>query len=485
MRPLVPTPAQTAAIEKMVTEPTRAALNCSGLGTGKTVMAVELAKALSARTVLVVAPIGTHVGWIRTFQRQGTNLPIVRIQTVEDFDLLRTKTPGIYVVGREMYYLGHNSAREADGSLKMKTVTKDGKETEVPVRLAKWDWRKTNPDLHIVDESHSAQNRWGLMFKTLKTHPSKFRLAMSGTPQGSTFDGFWSVTRWLWPALIDRSKTRWVAEWCDQKRVVKGKNEDGELEWVTKIVGEKTPGKFLTTLPCVVQLVAAKVPYRQINGMVNLTPAMREAWDDMKDKNIAWLKDNPMVAKLPIERRIRLRQMALAYPTVTEVLNEEGEIDVMIDFDPDAESPKIDASLKIQARHPGEKILFLTDSAKFAKIAAPRIGAELYYGPTPKKVRAALVDAFGDPKGPQYLLATYQAVAEGTDGLQLACHIEVRFNAVDSPVLEEQVGGRLNRIGQSAPEIIRYDLIARDTLDDLHLNTLDEKVSMRRKELRL
>lgn len=464
MRALTPTREQADAVAKMAAEPTKAALNCSELGAGKTLQAVELAKALGATTVLVVAPLGVQSNWIRTFQRQGINLPLRFIKTDTDgFEQLRKREPGVYLVGREYYYLSGSSSPE----------TIDGTRT----RTAKYNWAKVYPDLHIVDESHSAQNRWGLMARTLMHTPAKYRLAMSGTPQGSKFDGIWSITRWLWRTHVDRSKKRWEAEWCDTERIVIGRDENNELKWVTKIVGEKTPGKYLNSLPCVIQLKTPTVPYKHYDGMVTLTPEMRRVWNEMEKDSIAWLENNPTVAKLPIEKRIRLRQMTLALPT----LNETDEVS----FEPDAPSVKIDAALKIQARHPGEKILFLTDSAKFARIAAPRLGAVLYAGEVSKKDRAALVDAFGSTGDPQYMVATYQSIAEGVDGLQRNCHIEVRFNVVDSPVLAEQVSGRLNRVGQTAEEIIRYNLIARDTLDDVHADRLEANLLMRRKELRL
>lgn len=465
MEPFVLTPEQGEAVKRMTAEPTRACLNSSGLGTGKTLMAVELAKALGSQTVLVVAPLNTHVNWELTFQRQQVNLPVYTIKSENDhFNLLKAKVPGVYLIGREMYYLGATSSE----------VREDG----TRARTAKYDWKKTKPDLHIVDESHSATNRWGLMAKTLNTHPSGYRLAMSGTPQGSKFDGYWSVCRWLWPDRIDRSKRRWEAVWCSTERQVVGREPTGELKWVTKITGEKRPGKFIKSLPCVIQLKAKKVPYELFEGRVDLTPEQRVMWDEMARKSIAWLGDNPTVAKLPVEKRIRLRQMALAVP---EVNDETGEVS----FASDAPSPKIDAALKIQARHPGEKILFLTDSEKFARIAAPRLGAALFTGRVPKKKRREILDSFGTKDGAQYLVATYQAIAEGTDGMQNHCHVEVLFNAVDSSVLSEQAEGRLNRTGQKAEKVVRYTLVARNTADDDHLEALEAKVTLRRKEIEL
>jgi len=460
---LTPTEEQAWAINRMACEETRAALNASVLGTGKTLMAVELAKTLGAKTVLITAPLGTHKGWKATLERQKFPHPVKFINsTNEEFINLKAGVPGAYLVGREFFYLSATNSKLRDDGTRART--------------ARWSWSKIpHIDLHIVDESHSAQNQFGKMFSTLrKMHNVGYKLAMSGTPQGSKFEGIWATTKWLWPDLVDGSKVRWAAQWCEQKQVVVGYDKDaGELKRVTQVVGEKRPGAYLASLPCVVRLELETKPYELYEARVDLCPVQRQMWDEMAAHSIAWLAERPTVAKLPLEQRIRLRQMALGEVS----FDDEGAVA----FAPDCRSTKIDAALKIQARHPGEPILFLTDSERFARIAAPRLGAELFTGRVPKRVRNELVDRFGVDV--PYLVATYQAIAEGTDGLQAHCHIEVLFNIADSPVLNEQVSGRLNRTGQRADKIVRYTLVARNTADDDHFDRAVANMDARRSEV--
>ena len=207
-------------------------------------------------------------------------------------------------------------------------------------RKARWVWTKAKPDLVVLDESHSSANRYGLMFETLKTLPkTPYKLAMSATPQGSHFDGIWAPCRWLWPQYpgpVDRSKQRWVAEWCTVEEVVTGRDAQGELTSVQKVVGEKNPGAFLKSLPCVVKVEADKKPYELYEVYCTLSESHKAVWDEMAETSIAWMNDNPTVAKLPMEKRLRLRQMALAMPDI----GEEGEVG----FVPDAESPKLNAA---------------------------------------------------------------------------------------------------------------------------------------------
>ena len=514
---LTPTETQESTIGQMLKEPTRACLQISALGSGKTLMAVELALRLNAERVLVIAPIGTHKGWEATLKGQGYPHPVrpITTKTPENHAALVAGEPGAYLVGREFFYLSANAAPPKE--TKVDCTYKDGvlsgvtkadeivlaypnNSVHVPVeggefsfgcprpkrvitvsrgRKARWVWTKAKPDPVVLDESHASANRYGLMFETLKTLPkTPYKLAMSATPQGSHFDGIWAPCRWLWPQYpgpVDRSKQRWVAEWCTVEEVVTGKDERGELTTVKKVVGEKNPGAFLRSLPCVVKVEADKKPYEEYNVYVTLSPEHKAIWDEMAETSIAWMNDNPTVAKMPMERRLRLRQMALAMPDI----GEEGEVG----FVPDAESPKLNAALRIQQRHPGEAILYVTDSAKFARIAAPRLGANLLIGGMKKIDRDWLVNNLGVEY--DYLVATYGAVAEGTDGLQKHCHVEVLFNPADGAVPNEQFSGRLNRIGQTADKVVRYNLKAKETLDDEHYVRSEFMTKLRRAEVEL
>ena len=103
MEALTPTAEQAKAIAKIVAEPTRAALNGSTMGAGKTLIAVEVAKGLGAETILLIAPLGTRLGWKVTFERQGVELPFKWINSTKDGKQARSdwdwQLPGIYFVG--------------------------------------------------------------------------------------------------------------------------------------------------------------------------------------------------------------------------------------------------------------------------------------------------------------------------------------------------------------------------------------------------
>ena len=71
-------------------------------------------------------------------------------------------------------------------------------------------------------------------------------------------------------------------------------------------------------------------------------------------------------------------------------------------------------------------------------------------------------------KSVPFIVAVIDAFGTGTDGVQERCNIEVWLNRSFNGVNNEQCEGRLNRQGQKADHVVRYNLTAPksgDTLD--------------------
>jgi SNF2 family DNA or RNA helicase len=427
---------QELAVEKIIGEPTMAALNASLMGTGKTLMATETAIRLGSKTVLVVAPLNTYWGWADTVQRQ-TDYVVPELRKITSMldgkkslaDLADGK-PGWYFVGREYFR------------------TKD--------------WSKIRPDLAIIDECHFAQNRNSKSFRALKTLNPMFRLSMSGTPAGNRFEGFWAVSRWLWPKHIPKSFWAWVYDWCELEYSAFTKHE---------IVGEKNPGEFVANLPCYIRLepshdleIVEEIRY------VDLLPAQRKIYNKFEKDLVVWLEENPMVAEVPIAARIRLRQITLAVPSIDE--------DGGVVFAADAKSTKFQALQEIIEDYPDERMLILTDSQKFAKLVADRLNTTTkvafeWSGTKSQKQREAAKQAF-IVGGCRYIVAVIPAIAEGVDGLQDVCSTIVWLSHSDNSLMNQQVFDRIHRRGQK--EIVKvFDIVARDTFDDPQRESLLQK----------
>jgi len=441
---LILTPEQEEAVQRMVDNPTKASLNASDIGAGKTVCTVETMLRLSVQKSLVICPLGTRVGWEKTLRGQGWDGPILRIDSSkagkEAYAAALRGDRGVYLVGRE-YFL-------------------------------RPDWSKIKWDFVAYDEIHKASNRDSAGNKKLKTVKTKYKMAISGTPFGNKFINSWTVARWLWGSpTIDPARSRWVADWC--------LTEYSPFTAVN-VVGEKVPGAFFNSLPCYIRLEAQILDENgkeieeplELKRHVELTPAQRKMYDKLQQDMVVWLDENPLVVELPVTLRTRLRQATLGELS----FDENGEIN----FAPDCKSSKLDALKEILEDMEDEPVLILTDSKRFARVVVRRIsGAAAWTGDTPQEDRETLLKTFGRKGGPQYLVATIAALGEGVDMLQKVCNTVVWLSRSDDQVMNQQVLGRLHRTGQMR-RVRSIDLVALETYDDGQINgLLRQKLEMR------
>lgn len=442
MEALTPTAQQATAIGCIVNEQSRATLNGSTMGAGKTLIAVESAKGLNAETILVIAPLGTRVGWKVTFERQGVILPFKWInstkagkQALADWEW---QLPGVYFVGVEYF-------------------ARLGWEGKARTRV----WAKV-PDMVMFDEVHRAQNRTSKTFKTLKQLNAGYKMAMSGTPTGNKFDGAWAVTKWLWPNVVPNSYWEWVDTWCAVQYDHFAPNNK-------KVVGEKKPGAFFNSLPCYVRIESElDVQLEEYISYVELSAEQRKAYDQLEKNMITWVEGNPLVVEFPISLRARLRQATLGMFSV----DTDGEVW----FANDCKSSKIDAMLDILENDwDGEPALILTDSRKFADVVVHRLGerASAWHGNVSQAEREERKKAFIDGHL-DYLVAVTSAIAEGVDGLQHGTRNVLWLSRSDNRLLNEQAMARVMRQGQKQT-VRSVEIVAVDTYDSGVLSSHIEK----------
>lgn len=453
MTKMVPTDRQEKAICQVVSEPSGSTLCAAAMGVGKTLIAVEAALRLDTEVLLIVCPLNTRTGWERTLRSQGWKHPIHRVDSRKAgkaaYEALKASEPGAYLVGREYF--------------------------------RQLDWAKVKPDFTVVDEVHFAQNRKTKSFEKLRSLKHGRKLALSATPFRNRFEGAWTVTRWLWPDKVDRSFWRWAAVW--------GKMEyDPFSRMGKKIVGESKPGAYVASLPSYIYLESEiNEPLTEVRH-VELNRAQRKHYREMEEEALTWLGDNPMVATLSITQRIRLRQMTLGVPTVTWYEDPDtGERKADVTFDLDTPSAKIDA-LKdiIKDLDDDEPVLILLgDSERFADVVVHRLGdkAVKFTGKTPQRKREEILETFGKPGGPLYLVATVPAISEGVDGLQHVCNTMVWLSKSEDGILNEQASGRLARTGQKRP-VYSYEIVAEGTYDEGIMSKLIQEELERRETLR-
>lgn len=510
---------QIEAIEKYVAQDKTtgglgAYLDASDTGAGKSDMSSEVAYRIGANTVLLIAPLNTQDGWEDAFENR-TTLPFYVIDSSDqgkaNHAALKRGDRGVYYVTREFFAL---SATSVDPKLKLRKTNvptegltgvfvngemvkhnpqtglvqvdaekmglepettytviaqyRDGTTQEFDAdtyftkgRERLWTWSSCNRklDMVILDEGHSMSNRNATGYKVLKQlAPRKLKGYLSATPFRADFGRAWAPTRWLWPDLIDKSQARWGAEWAEYGFNAH-KGRDGGYE----IIGEKNPGAFVQSLPCFVRIKYEKKPVELHKIRCRLTPEQEKQYTAMLKNAFIWLDENPLVADLPIVQKTRLRQMLLGEVT----FNKDGEVD----FADDCASDKIDKMIRIARKHEGESIVYFTDSKKFAKVAARRLTeagepAVSWTGDVSKAKRREIKRKFvaGDPEV-KHIVAVAAAIGEGSNGLQARSHIDCWANLPYDPVIKTQADGRLNRRGQDADKIIRYELVVPDSVD--------------------
>lgn len=420
---LIPREDQEQDIQHILDNPRTLCAN--DLGTGKTLVSVEAALRSSSDVVLICCPLNTFTGWERTVLSQ-TGCTVQHINSrkagKEAFERLSDGLPGWYLINWEL----------------MRT----------------YDWREFDIDFLIMDESAKLQNRKSRTFKAAKTFRVPRILLLSGTPFGNKIEGAWASLNMLWPEQY-KSFWNWVTAYL---------RTEPDPYTFKKIVGENVPGSVVADMP---SWIRRKAPYEIELAVhtveVTMAPAQAKIYKQFERAAVVFLENNPLLAELPAVKHMRLRQIALAVPTVE--YDEEGEATVY--FKPNAKSAKLDAMLEVIADLPeGEPQLIWTHSKQFVKIVAERLkakgyAAEAFHGDVPKERREEIRRQFG--KEVQFICATIQSAGTGLDGLQIA-NIEHVLSLDENRMNNAQSYGRLRRGGQERV-VNRYVYRSKDTLE--------------------
>lgn len=421
------------------------------VGGGKTLIATETVTRMGAETVLVIAPKQTIKGtWVAFLERQyGIVARLVNSTKAgkQAYQDLIAGTPGWFVIGWEYW-------RRFDGA-------------------DSWVLKGKKIDAVIADEVHRISNRKSKTHRLLVNWRPRIRLGLSGTPAGNKPENLWAVCRWVFPDETPRSFWEWVRDYMVTQYTPFSKNPE--------ITREKNPGEFVSTLPlwrrhtkrgqcCEFHpegMDAAFPEPRDITRTYTLNAAQRKAYKMMEDFSVAWLKDNPLVAEVPIVQRIRLRQITLGVPDIEfdEVTGEP-----IVTFEPDCESAVLKLMLEEVDEFPDdEKFLVFTAHASFIPSIMYRLEqaghrAVEWHGGVSQKQREQHKEQFISDPQTRFLVASIAAIGEGTDGLQHAASTALWLSRSDNRMLNEQAKGRLARTGQSG-QVLNIEFCAEDTLD--------------------
>lgn len=476
-------PEQEAAVQRILAEPTRAALVASQPGAGKTVLSIEVALRLWPDLVLITGVKDTFLQFSDrlTAQSEGT-IPLRRIDATKRgqgamSDYLAS-APGWYFVGSE--YLSAKDYEltpqfDANG---FPLLDKKEKHVKRKVRLKTWD--KVVPDVIIADESHRQSTRHTNANNTLKNLDATWKLAMSGTPAGNRFENFHGITHWLWPNRVERSFALWKQKWCrTESQYIPGGRA------IQKVVGEKSPGAYVKTLPCYIRHeVLDAIPQAEVIE-VDLTAEQMRVYLDLETQLLSWVREHPLSIDWPVTLQGYLRLVTLAEPTVNP---ETGKIQ----FEEDCESAKFDKTMALlNSRWAGENVFLITHSQRWAArltqlLRSAGVNAEEYSGQTSPKERDRIKREFSDGKV-RVLVAVIAATKLGLDGLQLnCCKVLEHSTQVGDPSGMEQALRRIWRPGNPRLDDFEYiQLAARGTIERGLYASLDLQSAEQRRTLRI
>lgn len=431
-KPLVPYDWQQADIDKLIDgiTPQAGALIVSAPGAGKTVVAVEVLRALSPEGAnLIIAPPNTKRGWDRTLLRQGMTGVRKLIGTAAGkraFEDLKWGVPGNYLASAQW--------------------------------MARQNWKGITPDAVVFDEVHIAGAYGNVTQKKLHTLVSPIRIAMSGTPLRNKFENAWSIVRWVEPAKMPKEYWVWRMTDCEWK-YSKFAPQNAE------VTGEKEPGKLIGSLTNYIihhqrteccdfhpnGFMAGLEEPVVIERLVPMTPAQTKFYREIEHNMFTLLETPgpdgklPVIAELPITARSMLRFCALGLPS----LDVETE---KLYFEENCESPKLDALIFDLYGLDGKRALVLTHSNKFARVTTKRLQAagfrtEMWGGGLSDTRRGKILDGFTEGSI-DVIVGVISAMGTGTDGLQEAAYNVMWLSIDEDGTNNDQGIGRLDRLGQ-------------------------------------
>lgn len=497
-------------IKREVTEPGRSksVLVGAGMGSGKTVVSVEVILKTDPNRCLIVGVRDAYSQWSKTLKEQGGTRPLQRIiNTPDGRENLRRLVDG----ERGIYYVGLEMLRAQDWEVVSETwsigpeivkmfggaINGSG---EQKIKKQKHTYTDMEPiDLLFSDESHKHSNQQSASIKTMRTIPAVAKVALSGTFFGNKIINAWTTCTWLWGKKIIGGKGAFERDFCIVEPLISKSGRPVTTPGgfpLTKNLGERNPGEYVETLPCYVFIATpiGDVPDPEI-VKYDLGAEEQRQYDEMLDQSLTWIPTaissvrEPLVADLDLTQRLRLRTAALGAMTL---IPSPGEgVSDKITFSPGGKSEALNAAYKVLHRPAwvGKKALILTHSKPFAEEIARRIGKKysvaLKTGETKNwdddKDRFML--PVSETDSIQYLVAVISAVGTATDGLQAQCAKVLWVSEDENNVNNIQGSNRVWRDGVDLDEYESVKLVARDTIaegilkkNDLHRGSVLDSV---------
>lgn len=483
---------QLEAIARMTREITvgaKGVLCGAGMGSGKTACSVEVIRNTKPKRCLIVGVRDAYSQWAASGVDQGLASPIVKIdKTVAGRANMQRLLDG----GNGIFYVGLEMLRAQDWERVSETFTHDAETMKMfgdlvtktftkTTSVQKRTFTKMKPlDLLVSDEAHRHTNAKTAGIDTMRSIPTKAKIALSGTFFGNKFENAYALCVWIWDKATIGSKAGFEDRYCVKVPVM---SKDGRTQLksrggfpLSKILSERNPGEFVETLPCYVFIATPIGPVPKPDlVMVDMSVEQKRQYGEMEHQSLTWIPSStgraPLVADLPITQRIRLRTAALGGMTLVHGKTEEDSDSIT--FEPDCKSSTLSAAHTVLHRPGwvGQKVLILTHSLPFAEEAARRIGQKynvaLKTGNVTsgqwEKDKASFMEPVSETSV-QYIVAVISAVGTAMDGLQANCSKILWMSEDENNTNNLQASNRIWRQGVDIATYESVKLIQRGTI---------------------
>jgi SNF2 family DNA or RNA helicase len=413
-------------------------------GLGKTMAACALAESAGAKRILIVCP-NTAKGAV--WEPEVEHFLGVKPVVMPNGNPEKRKAAMAKVKGRKSVVLIVHYESLA-------LIAKERKDKSGWNKYGEWD-------IVIADEAHRLANPQTQMSRSLRRIPTKAKVALSGSIIQNHPEEIFGVLTWLLPEQYARKWPDWNDRYLDYVKSNFGRvligPKPSKIEAMRKELGVFTVYRRKRD--------ELDLPTKTEQSMyVDLSPAQRRAYDELRDSYVAQLDSGEnVIAIQPIVMLTRLRQLASGLGLVsTEV----------------TDSTKLDLACELLADDPDEPYVVFTWYKASAIELAKRLNEETYLvtGDTKATDRTAFIQAF-QAGHRRVFIGTIATLGESVN-LHRAANA-IRLDRSWNPAANEQAEDRIYRIGQDRPVTIT-DIVARETVDDLRVQPrLDDKNALR------
>lgn len=313
------------------------------------------------------------------------------------------------------------------------------------LKMIKWN-------ITVLDEAQAIKNPDAMRTKYLKKIPSRFPIAVTGTPVENRLTDLWSIMDYVFPGFLG---TRYEFE--------------GRFENESSAASILEPLISPVILRRTIKQVADDLPEKiEIPQSIAISLEMMDEYETIRKKAI-----EEYTTCSSFQTLLKLR-MFCTHPYLLE-----GGYD-----DPSTVSPKYCRLIEIleEIIENKEQALIFTSFRKMIDILMSDLGKKfpgIYIdwidGRVPIDERQDKVDRFNECNMPAVLLLNPKAAGTGLN-LTSANHV-IHYNPVWNPAVEDQASARAYRRGQTRPVTI-HRLFFTDTIEEVMVDRLETKREM-------